>query len=213
MVKCNRKYKRGTKATMEELKKIIAKNISTLRTEAKMTQADLAQRLNYSDKAVSKWERGESCPDIHILKQIADMFEVTVDFLLSENHDDKTELPKVSKRIIRRNRFVITMLATAMVWLMATIAFVVAGLVTNSFSYVWLSYIIAIPVSCIVLLVFNSIWGKGKLNIVIISVLLWSTLLTLCLCINFEKIWLLFVIGIPAQVMILLTAGFKKRRK
>lgn len=198
---------------MEELKKIIAKNISTLRTEAKMTQADLAQRLNYSDKAVSKWERGESCPDIHILKQIADMFEVTVDFLLSENHDDKTELPKVSKRIIRRNRFVITMLATAMVWLMATIAFVVAGLVTNSFSYVWLSYIIAIPVSCIVLLVFNSIWGKGKLNIVIISVLLWSTLLTLCLCINFEKIWLLFVIGIPAQVMILLTAGFKKRRK
>ena len=198
---------------MEQLKKIIAKNISQLRNESGMTQSELAGRLNYSDKAVSKWERGESCPDVHILKQIADMFEVTVDYLLSENHEDETQLPKVSKRIIRRNRFVITMLATAMVWLLATIAFVVAGLITDSFDQVWLSYIIAIPVSSIVLLVFNSIWGKAKFNFLIISVLLWSTLLTLCLCINFEKIWFLFVIGIPAQVMILLTVGFKKRRK
>ena len=197
---------------MDNLKKIIANNIQSLRSDANMTQAELAQRLNYSDKAVSKWERGESVPDVHILKLIADMFEVTVDYLLSENHEDKTELPKVSKRIIKRNRLVITLLATTVVWLAATIAFVISGLVLNTFDPVWLAYIIALPVSCIVLLVFNSIWGKPTLNYFIISALLWTTLLAICLCINFEKIWFLFVIGIPAQIMILISSGFKLRK-
>lgn len=197
---------------MENLKRIIANNIQTLRTEANITQAELAKRLNYSDKAVSKWERGESVPDVHILKLIADMFEVTVDYLLSESHEDKTELPKVSKRIIRRNRLIITLLATTVVWLAATIAFVISGLVLNTFDPVWLAYIIALPVSCVVLLVFNSIWGKPRLNILIVSALLWTTLLAVCLCIPFSKIWFLFVIGIPAQVMILISAGFKIKK-
>ena len=198
---------------MDTLKKIIAKNIQNLRLESGLTQADLAQKLNYSDKAVSKWERGESVPDVHVLKLIADMFEVTVDYLITDVHDDKTELPKVSKKIIKRNRLVISMLATTVIWLMATIAFVVVGLVRDSFKGVWLTYILAIPLSCIVLLVFNSIWGRGKLNFPIISLLMWSTLLSICLFINFDKIWFIFVIGIPAQVIILLSAGFKLRKR
>ncbi len=198
---------------MDALKKIIAKNIQNLRLGAGLTQSDLAQKLNYSDKAVSKWERGESIPDVHILKLIADMFEVTVDYLLADIHDDNTELPKVSKKIIKRNRLVISLLATTVIWLMATIAFVVVGLVRDSFKGVWLTYILAIPLSCVVLLVFNSIWGKGKLNFPIISLLMWSTLLSICLFINFDKIWFIFVIGIPAQVIILLSAGFKLRRR
>ena len=55
---------------MEDIKKIISKNIQTLRKDADLTQSELAERLNYSDKAVSKWERGESVPDIVVLKQI-----------------------------------------------------------------------------------------------------------------------------------------------
>ncbi len=45
---------------MEDLKITVAKNIADLRKAANMTQLDLASRLNYSDKAVSKWERGVS---------------------------------------------------------------------------------------------------------------------------------------------------------
>ena len=70
--------------SMEELKTVIAKNISELRRSAMMTQLDLAERLNYSDKAVSKWERAESVPDISVLKAIADIFGVSVDYLLRE---------------------------------------------------------------------------------------------------------------------------------
>ena len=61
---------------MEDLREIIAKNIADLRREQNLTQAELAARLNYSDKAVSKWERGESMPDITVLKEIADLFSV-----------------------------------------------------------------------------------------------------------------------------------------
>lgn len=193
---------------MDGLKKIIAKNIQELRIASSLTQAELASRLNYSDKAVSKWERGESVPDVQVLKMIAELFEVTVDYLLTDDHADSTDLPKISKKIIRRNRMVITLLATSVVWLIATIAFVIFGLALDSFSKTWLAYVVAVPVSCIVLLVFNSIWGNGKLNYLIISLLLWSTLLTVCLLISMSKIWILFVIGIPAQVMILISAGF-----
>ncbi|MBQ1962426.1 MAG: helix-turn-helix transcriptional regulator, partial [Clostridia bacterium] len=191
---------------MDTLKTIIAKNIQELRLAADMTQAELAARLNYSDKAVSKWERGESIPDVQVLKSIADIFDVTVDYLLKEDHEDRTELPRESKRIIRRNRLVISLLATSVVWLLATIAFVLGELISKGQHSFWLAYIVAIPVSAIVLLVFNSIWGKGAFNYVLISVLLWSTLLSICLILSISRIWILFVIGIPAQIMIFLSS-------
>ena len=84
----------------ENLRAVIAANITNLRKNSGMTQQDLAVRLNYTDKAISKWERGESVPDIVILKQIADIFGITVDYLLREeheilqesvNHSDETE--------------------------------------------------------------------------------------------------------------------------
>ena len=197
---------------MEDIKKIISKNIQTLRKDADLTQSELAERLNYSDKAVSKWERGESVPDIVVLKQIADLFGVTVDYLLEAEHD-LTSMSLTTKKIIRKNRLIISLLATAMVWLVATIAFVVLGLVMHTVSRVWTAYLVAVPVSCIVLLVFNSIWGRTKLNFVIISVLIWSVLATLYVILQFEGLWLIFVLGIPAQVIVLLWSNLDLRRK
>ena len=193
---------------MEDIKKIIANNIQHLRKETGLTQLDLAEKLNYSDKAISKWERGESVPDITVLKQIADMFGVTVDYLLSESHD-LPELSVATKKMIRKNRLIITLLATVMVWLVATIAFVVMSIVPDVYEKLWIVYILAVPVSCIVLLVFNSIWGKSKLNFIIISVLIWSLLLVIVLLIEIANIWLLFVVGIPAQVIVILSSQMR----
>lgn len=197
---------------MEDLKVTISKNIQTLRKNTGLTQIGLAERLNYSDKAVSKWERGESLPDIVVLKEIADLFGVSVDYLLSESHD-LPEMALSTKKMIRKNRLIITLLATAMVWLFATIAFVVLGIAWPSLSKTWLAYVVAVPVSCIVLLVFNSIWGRAKYLFIIISVLLWSALTTLCLILNTANIWLVFVVGIPAQVMVILSSQFHLVRK
>ena len=85
---------------MEDLKRNIAKNIAFLRTSEHMTQAELAERLNYSDKAISKWERAESIPDIYILKRLADMFGVTVDWLIKDNGEHPiTENNRKAKNI------------------------------------------------------------------------------------------------------------------
>ena len=64
------------------LRKTVAKNIAQYRKAHHDTQLDLATKLNYSDKSVSKWERGESLPDVYILSQIAELYGVSVDFLL-----------------------------------------------------------------------------------------------------------------------------------
>ncbi len=72
---------------MTDIKSVIAKNISELRIKNGMTQLELAESLQYSDKAVSKWERGESVPEIATLKAIAELFEVTLDFLVSEHEN------------------------------------------------------------------------------------------------------------------------------
>ena len=58
---------------MEELKDIIAHNLVAYRKAAGLTQAEIADKLNYSDKAVSKWERGEGMPDVAVLKTLADI--------------------------------------------------------------------------------------------------------------------------------------------
>lgn len=87
---------------MNELKEIISKNITNLRKAEKLTQFEFANKLNYSDKAISKWERGESVPDVITLKQIADFFNVTVDYILTE-HTNET-LP-LDKKVIGLNSF------------------------------------------------------------------------------------------------------------
>ena len=66
----------------EKLKYQIGANIAAYRKQAGLTQAGLAEKLNYSDKAVSKWERGESVPDVLTLMQLANQFDITVNDLL-----------------------------------------------------------------------------------------------------------------------------------
>lgn len=191
---------------MEEIKQIIAKNIASLRTKAKLTQLELAEKLNYSDKAVSKWERGESIPDVITLKAVADLFGVTVDYLLCE-HDEKEE-PPVTKRT-RNNHVFITLISVVAVWLLGTGAYSFGWLFE---AHLWMAFVVCVPISAIVLLVFNSIWGRRIWNMYIISGLLWSVFLSIYLGVTVytgRNIWMLFLIGIPAQVVISLCFGIR----
>ena len=199
---------------MKELREIIANNISELRSEDGITQSKLAQVLNYSDKAVSKRERGESLPDITVLKKIADYFGVTVDYLLTAEHQDYDEKRINKSRAAKRNNFIITGLAFSLVWFIATFLFVELNIsLPNSQIPSWLVFIYAIPVACTVLLIFNSIWGLRRLNYLIISVMVWTLLLTVYMTLYYalgHNLWLIFILGIPAELIILLWSGFKK---
>ena len=184
---------------MEEMKQTIANNITELRKEMHLTQAELAEKMGYTDKAISKWERAESIPDIVTLKEFADLSAVSLDYLVEKEHtENRAELSKQA----RSNRLIISLLAAAAVWLIATVLFVylkIFGVVD-----VWKVFIGAVPISMIVLLVFNSIWGKIKRNYVIISVLVWSSLVfAYCMLMQYN-LFLIFLIGIPIQVMVIL---------
>ena len=197
---------------MDELKNIIAENLQSLRRDAGMTQAALAEKLNYTDKAVSKWERGESVPDVAVLRDIADLFGVTVDYLLRSDHTEACEaMPIHSKKRRISNHASITCMSVILVWLLATFAFVLIDIIAPETKNHWLSFIYAVPVSMIVWLVFNSIWFNRRRNFLIISLLMWSVLgsFFLTLLPFGANLWQIFGLGIPGQAIILLWSRLK----
>lgn len=193
---------------MEDLKPVIAKNIAELRVAHSLTQLELAEKLNYSDKAVSKWERAESIPDVTVLKQIADLFGVTLDYLVNEEH-----APEELKAGSRFSHGFITAAAILAVWLVATLAFVLLELILTEGHSHWLAFIWAVPVSFVVWLVLNTVWFNKRFNYSLISLLMWSLLTAtyLSFFVNGLNYWLIFVIGAPAQVVIIVWSGIAKR--
>lgn len=198
---------------MEEMKLAIAKNIAALRQASRMTQLELAEKLNYSDKAISKWERGESIPDVLVLKSIADMFGVSLDYLLEADHEEKPRPSQESPGYLHRNRKVTTTLSVLLVWFVATLAYVVMDLAIQQSVFKWIPFAYAVPVSMIVWLVFNSIWFNQRMNYYIISFLMWSGIacivLTVAAC-GFWP-WKLFYLGVFGQIAIVLWSRYKRK--
>lgn len=199
---------------MEDIKLNVAKSISELRLASGMTQIDLAERLSYSDKAVSKWERGESIPDVSVLVNIAEIFGVTLDYLVSSDHTVKAAASvTVDDEKKKRNRILVTEISMLLVWFIATAVFVILGIISHSTSTHWLSFVYAVPVSAIVWLVFNSVWFDPHVNYFIISILVWSLLCSIYLTVLAcgYNIWLLFLVGIPGQIIIMICSRFTKK--
>ena len=191
---------------MADLKDIVSKNIIYLRTNNKMTQLELGEAISYSDKAVSKWERGEAVPDAYVLKKLSALFTVTVDYLLDE-HDEKELKVVKSHRFDRRIISLISFLGT---WMLALIIFAVLWF---SGSQQWIVFVYALPVSLIVMITLTAVWGRRKANAYFISLLVWSILAAIYLAFMKYNLWLLFVIGVPAQVIVLLVFRMRIRPK
>ena len=156
---------------MTDVKSVIAKNITELRTSGGMTQIELADKLHYSDKAVSKWERGESVPEINTLVAIADLFGVPLDWIVRDEHTkaEITEADHTLNAKKRSNRILITGLSILLVWLVATAVYVLIDIISSSIHTHWIAFIFAVPVSMIVWLIFNSIWFNRRRNFLIVS--------------------------------------------
>lgn len=190
---------------------IIAKNIANLRRSQNMTQADLAEKLGYSDKSVSKWERADGLPDIVCLKNIADLFGVTVDYLLCEEHDipldsEKTDIAEGKKDKYTVNHTFVVLLSVSGVWLLAFIVYIITRLCSLEF---YLPFAIAVPVTALLVLIFNALWGSVKANFITISTLVWSVLFLLCFIFREHNMWILMTIGIPATFVVWLSCRVK----
>ncbi|MCQ2455785.1 MAG: helix-turn-helix domain-containing protein [Clostridia bacterium] len=191
---------------MNDIKNTIAANITALRRDFGMTQIELAERLNYSDKAISKWERGESVPDVGVLKDIADLFGVGVDYLLEAEHKTPSRAVEPDAKRVFKNHAMITCISVVLVWLIAPLLYVVLDIVRAGRGPYWLAFVFAVPASLIVWLVFNCIWFDTRRNFLIISLLTWSVLISMhvsFLTLGFN-IWQIYFLGVPGQAIIVL---------
>lgn len=198
----------------DKLKIRLGKNIATYRKQHDLTQLGLAEKLNYSDKAVSKWERGESVPDVLTLVQLSELFGVTVDELLA----DPNSLPEkngvvvekmeraVEKTLKRKaDKLSILGLSSLLVWFVALLIFVVVSSLGIARS--WVAFFYAIPADAIVMLSLRSAWHDFRWNKTLISIIMWGALLSIYISLLLfvhVNIWKLFLLGIPGQLAVFL---------
>ena len=198
--------------------KQIANNLVVLRKRARLTQAEVAEKINYSDKSVSKWESAGGVPDIFILKQLADLYGVTVNDIIGEK-------PPVEKRDGKTGLHILIMLLSAgIVWLVAVSVFALLQMLPVQGKW-WLAFIYALPVNAVVFLVFSAVWRYKTMQFISVTALIWTVLLSIYLSVALipaevaalESLWVIFLIGVPLQVLEILWAFFRysvfKRKK
>lgn len=196
---------------MEDIKSIVAKNIAELRLLNNMTQMELAEKLNYSDKTISKWERAESSPDISVLVEIANLFGVTLDYLVRSENIEETVKENKQKET-KYNRKVISYISEGVVWLIAIFAFIITSLISRKATFQWLYFVYAFPIVIILKLIFNSVWFNPRRNYVIISLLIWSILSTIHITFLYfnANVSLIYLLGVAGQIIVILWSFIKK---
>ncbi len=193
---------------MKDIKEIIANNLVSLRKKSGLTQNELAQKLNYSDNAVSRWERGELAPSIEVLQNISEVYNVEIVTLLKENAAEVANKDDKRQTI---NKLATMLLFVSIIWCVVAVAFIYGNKVFHK--NLWTLFCWAVPVSCLALLGFNENWGKYVYKFVILSAFIWTTLA--CIYLQFLKfnLWLVFIVGIPAQIALVIWAFIKPKVK
>mgnify|MGYP002521078100 CR=1 FL=1 len=185
-----------------EINEVIAKNLIAYRKQMQLTQAELAEKINYSDKSISKWERGEGVPDIAILKQLADFYGITVNDFLIESGNIKTIKRKSS---VAKKRITILLLSIGLAWLVSILLFTSLNLFKNPLTNkAWMCFIYALPVSAIICTVFAGIWKWKIFSFFSISAIFWTVPLCLYLSIDVLHSWLLFLVPIALEILLIL---------
>ncbi|MBQ9071119.1 MAG: helix-turn-helix transcriptional regulator [Clostridia bacterium] len=186
----------------ENVKEIIAKNLASLRKSHKMTQQQLASKLNYSDKAVSRWEHSETLPDIETLCKICDIYGVKFEYLLQSEHPKKNN-PYVVKTDIP-SKILIMFIVLCSVWIAATLAYTYVNVILEVRA--WTIFIWAIPVTMLICQICNHFFFKNKaFGCVLNSLFTWSFILSIYIQLLEYNAWMLFIMGVPLQAAIILT--------
>ena len=204
--------KKGENVFMD-VKNIVARNLTMLRKNKGMTQAELAEQFNYSDKAVSRWEHGDTLPDINVLHQLCEFYGITMNDLVSEECRIE-EINHAQEKSVKMYKIWSGVLCASVTWLFATVWFAYSQIAFNQ-GY-WISFIWAIPVSCIIMnYLCRSVFGWVP-KFVFSSICIWSTIISMYLHIIIGysvNLWMIFLIGIPLQVAAFLRLKIKKYKE
>lgn len=187
----------------EELRAVVAVNIGRYRKLNGQTQAELAEKLSYSDKSVSKWERGEGMPDVFVLSQIAELYGITVNDLLS----DRAPEPKAPTRVL------VVSLSIGLVFLVTAIVFFALRMVIPSMERAWIAFVFALPVSFIVLIVFSALWWGYAVQAVAVSGLVWALALCIHMVTGRAEVENIYLVAAVLQVLCILWFLLKRHQK
>ncbi len=180
---------------MKDIKQIIADNLISLRKQHGYTQNELAEKLNYSDNTISRWEHAEITPSIETLEQIANIYNVPLEFLIKENISKTIES---DDKAYTRRKLVSILLCVSTVWLFAVIAYFYFESFTNMSP--WTLFVWSVPASCLVLMCFNNYIKKRTYMFVFATIFIWTLLASFYLQFLSYNLWLIFIIGVPVQV-------------
>lgn len=198
---------------MKDVKNIVAMNLTKLRKNKGLTQLELAEQFNYSDKAVSRWEHGDTLPDINVLCELCDFYGITMNDLVSEECKIE-EIDTAQEKNIKIYRIWLGILTASVSWLLATVWFAYSQ-VAYSQGY-WISFVWAIPLSCLgMLYVCRGVFGWIP-KFVFASICIWSTVASMYLHIIVgygANLWMIFLIAIPLQVIVFMWQKMKKYKK
>ncbi len=181
---------------------IIAANLTRLRQQAGLTQLQLAEMLNYSDKAVSKWERGESIPDLRILIRLAEIYNIKLDDIVHEPHEVEVK-PRLN---LAKKHLLITLLSIGLVWVITALAFLVAYYTLNMQNYAFLAFLFAPLVSAIVFTVFSAVWYRRLVTTFAVSMLIWSVILIVHIFLwlfSSIPVWPFYVVAAGLQLLVI----------
>ena len=203
---------------MEEkksLEQIIADNLVYYRKASGLTQLEVAEKFNYSDKSISKWERAEGMPDILVLKALADFYDIRVDDFFKE---EKAKIPMTKKS----KRWFIFGLSETLVWLVFGVFFTVFSIFLQGKFDWWFLFVYAAAVSSILAVVWAGIYHKRLYQLIATSCIVWTTIASIYLTalmlqlrsssLN-PNLWLLFLIGVPLEVLAILWYFLRKNLK
>ncbi|MGN1052154.1 MAG: helix-turn-helix domain-containing protein [Candidatus Scatosoma sp.] len=183
----------------DAVNKRIGKNIAAFRKGANLTQAELAQKINYSDKSVSKWESGNGAPDVYVLMSLAELFGVTVNDLVGES--------AVARSSATATRVIVMLLSSALIWLIATVVFVAFQFFASPGAW-WISFVYAVPANAVLIIVLSAAFKQRATNFIAVTVLIWGVITSVFLTAfvvsrangtGGGELWLIFLLGIPLQ--------------
>jgi transcriptional regulator with XRE-family HTH domain len=198
---------------MKELAEIVGANLAELRKAHHLSQQELAEKIGYSDKSISKWELGKAIPSVDILKKFADYYGTTVDELLKEGSAAAIASKDQSAKN-NNHKIIITNMAACAVVLTAAAIYIDYRIVNGEDTdYMWTIFLWMVPAALLVCGILSFFfWGRTKGFWVLCSVFVWTVIASLCITFFFkfdQQIWYIFLVAVPLQVSIVLLAGFK----
>ena len=200
---------------MEDLGQIISTNLIFLRKNAGLTQLEFGEKFNYTDKTVSRWENGSIIPSVEVLKQIADFYGVSIDYLVSEHKSSKDFNSTIAKTVNPKKKITFIALDVTVIWIIAMTIYIASiynlGTANMSINHWWCVFLWAVPISFLLMAFLTFKWFRSVKNTMIfLSCFVWTILLSAYFSFLYMgNYWYLFFIGVPIQVALILVINLK----